>query len=54
MGISFLNSNSAKEVVSVSVSPNEDIHNNEGIESWKGFAIASHQKKTEKYLEYAK
>jgi hypothetical protein len=37
----------------MSLFPNEDILTKE-IESWKGFAIASHQKKTEKYLEYAK
>jgi hypothetical protein len=42
MGVSFLNSNSAKEVVSVSLSPNEDSLTNEGIESWKDFANSLH------------
>jgi hypothetical protein len=42
MGVSFLNSNSAKEVVSVSLSPNEDSLTNKGIESWKDFANSLH------------
>jgi hypothetical protein len=51
MGVSFLNSNSAKEVVSVSLSRNEDSLTNEGIESWKGFANTLSSKEDRELFE---